>query len=524
MKRLKFILMVSFIICITTSHYFARDSGVNDDNLLVNVSSLANYLDDQSAIKMASGQVSQSNLFTKTKIDGVEVYQLNDLGIDVVGQSLIYKGIEYEDENIKYNIKLSITDAKEVSGTSQYITFSKDEIVVKGYSNIGFKLEFLSVDSAKPLEVMPIMVIENADRDTSLKLKTKNINNIILQSNSNIDISSIGDETVVNFETRKSRKNDVAVANKFGESFSFDLQFANTSNEHRLNVNPYLREKSGQLSVKAVTDNGVPVSNASYVLEDEKGNEVGNYTTDYDGNAIIDDIKYGQYALKDSGKANFVRESRDTTYISITEKNTYVPISIVYNSEKSQIGTIVLHVEGGRKGDTYYIYDEDGNIVDNLVLDENGNASSNGLAYGNYIVVGDGGSAHINLNKGIVFTNFDLTESNESVNQNKPNVTTEINNDASQSIEKTVETNYNEMVVSNVSNNTLNRLMDIPSEISEIAQEENEKDEQSSNNNITLPKSKTNVHKSRVKYVFLLLIIAICIISAIIFGILKKDR
>ncbi len=487
MRIFKVMLLAIVISSTTGSLYLASELNVvkaRENNQLFNVQTVDEYLNDQIHIESTANKITASNLFQEKNVDDQMSYQLINLGESVVGQYLIYKGVLFVDEPIEYNIKLSIVAAETDDNNEQMIEMSNSTITTKGYSNIQFKLEFLSVNSANAIEVRPVWAFQNMDGDTSLILKNTTISNIIVGETNNIGVSSDSTETTIKFNDKIKEQNDVAVANNLGDNFSFKINFSNPRVSHQMSVIPYLQKKTGMLTIKAISDNGIPVSGVEYLLEDSQGKIVAKLRTDKDGFASIDNLDYGQYTLKENSNDTQYSEAPKTTYISLSKRSNNISLTTEYYSNSNLVGSIVIHAANAQSGDIFYVYDEDGNLVEELVLDENGNAISDGLKYGNYLVTGEAGSAIVNLNKETVFANFDfdyeegdndseLTSSEDLTTTTKSSTdTTEIESSVSNSTlrnwrkkSENYTTTDNKPIVSNVSETELQSDVSVESEI-----------------------------------------------------------
>ena len=151
---------------------------------------------------------------------------------------------------------------------------------------------------------------------------------------------------------------------------------------------------SGILIHKTDASTGKGIYGVTFLLYDSRNNPVGQYTTDNQGYARIEDIDAGRY---------FLRELENTGYVPDTELKTVevrsgettlvewknIPITAQIQITKKSADynpTNGLPAGGLLEGAVFEIYDKAGNLVDTIQSDSRGVATSKPLPLGRYTI------------------------------------------------------------------------------------------------------------------------------------------
>lgn len=136
-------------------------------------------------------------------------------------------------------------------------------------------------------------------------------------------------------------------------------------------------EKSGDLTV---TDNysGKNNRNNNYRLYNSKGDLIDEKKTNRNGNAVFEQLAIDDYVL--------IGESGETYMFSIVANDEQVHKT--FTDEDGYIKIVVTDATGASiPGSEYGIYNTDGDLIDTLITDANGQATSGKLKKGEYYIV-----------------------------------------------------------------------------------------------------------------------------------------
>lgn len=134
-------------------------------------------------------------------------------------------------------------------------------------------------------------------------------------------------------------------------------------------------------------DQTIPLEGAVFDIQDSDGNSVGTLTTDEDGQAISESLPIGDYTLveiqapdnyefSEGQDLSFTIVKGETTEVTVTNKKQQGKIKLIKTDDTSD--------ENRLEGAKFDVKDEDGTVVDTLVTDENGEATSIDLDVGDY--------------------------------------------------------------------------------------------------------------------------------------------
>ena len=144
--------------------------------------------------------------------------------------------------------------------------------------------------------------------------------------------------------------------------------------------------KKGQIKVVKVDldNNEVKLQGVKFDVLDENGKVLETITTNENGEALT-----SRYAVRDFSKLTLRETETLNNYVlnetpqTITLKaNETIPVTFENELKKGQIRVIKVDLDNNEvklQGVEFKVYDEDGNLVDTLVTDENGEATSKRL-------------------------------------------------------------------------------------------------------------------------------------------------
>lgn len=165
----------------------------------------------------------------------------------------------------------------------------------------------------------------------------------------------------------------------------------------------------GRVDLYKESEDGNSLPGAEFTIYDDSGDVVDVLTTNKYGYTRSYLLDYGAYSVIETKAPIGYQLQSDIYNFNIINDGETVHLNNgnaiinekVTNGESSEGGKLYIVSQRG-VGSKYEIYDEDGNLVDTIIIDENGRGSSINLPYGNYCV--QGGSSDFC---------FELSSSNE---------------------------------------------------------------------------------------------------------------
>lgn len=160
------------------------------------------------------------------------------------------------------------------------------------------------------------------------------------------------------------------------KTFDITTEFNKTSeitieNEH----------KKGNLKVYKIDkdNNRVVLGNVEFDLYSEEfGKVIGSYKTDVNGEIYIENLRIGNYSLIEKETNRWYNLADDTTDIKI-EWNLTTDSKIENELKKGQIRIIKIDKDNNEvklEGVEFEIYDENNNLLETIITDENGEATT----------------------------------------------------------------------------------------------------------------------------------------------------
>ena len=165
------------------------------------------------------------------------------------------------------------------------------------------------------------------------------------------------------------RVDDLETTTEFNKTTTMNIE-----NEH----------KKGNLRVYKVDkdNNKVDLGNVEFDLYSEEfGEVIGTYHTSVDGEIYIEGLRIGNYSLIEKKTNRWYNLAEDTDIV--VEWDLTTDTTIENELKKGQIKIIKVDSENNEiklQGVTFEVYDEDGNLLETLVTDENGETLTNKYA------------------------------------------------------------------------------------------------------------------------------------------------
>lgn len=152
---------------------------------------------------------------------------------------------------------------------------------------------------------------------------------------------------------------------------------------------------TGRVDLHKQNKKGEPLSGAEFTIYDDNGELVDVLTTNKYGYTRSYLLDYGAYSVVETKAPIGYQLTNDVYNFHIITDGETVHLNdgnpIINNetvsSNTDEEGKLYIVSQRGA-GSKYEIYDEDGNLVDTVIIDENGKGSSVNLPYGNYCVQG----------------------------------------------------------------------------------------------------------------------------------------
>lgn len=157
------------------------------------------------------------------------------------------------------------------------------------------------------------------------------------------------------------------------------------------NNEPVVNEHiQGKVKFHKTDENGNNIEGVELTIYNESDEEVDKVVTDENGNAESASLDYGKYYAKETSAPEEYIMSDEKYDIEINAEtvNHEVTIQVINDLIEGQVQISKVDSKTGENlsGAEFTIYDENGNIVEVLVTDEKGIATSSKLEYGKYTI------------------------------------------------------------------------------------------------------------------------------------------
>ncbi len=144
----------------------------------------------------------------------------------------------------------------------------------------------------------------------------------------------------------------------------------------------------GKIKVIKKDEKGTPIANVTFSITNENNDIVDTITTDEDGIALSKKLEVGKYSLKEVSAPEEFILSDEVYEFEINEetKTAYLEKEFINKRKKSKLILTKLDKDTNAPipNVKFQVLDSDGNVIDNLVTDENGRAESKELELGSY--------------------------------------------------------------------------------------------------------------------------------------------
>ncbi len=141
----------------------------------------------------------------------------------------------------------------------------------------------------------------------------------------------------------------------------------------------------GNLKIIKVDDLGNPLSQVKFNILDSNKNKIATITTDSNGIATLSELSNGTYYYQEINAPENVILDTTQYQFTIDNSNKYIEKKVVNNLIKGQLKIVKVDDLGNKiAGVKFEILDLKMNLLDTIVTDENGVATSKYLAKGKY--------------------------------------------------------------------------------------------------------------------------------------------
>ncbi|AFS77374.1 putative collagen adhesion protein [Gottschalkia acidurici 9a] len=263
---------------------------------------------------------------------------------------------------------------------------------VKNYSQVS--LEILKVDSEDESKLLSGAVFEVRD------LGGKRVGSVITDTNGKgkIDNLSLGKYTFIETKAPSGYKLDTTRYELNVDENSSKLIELKIQNEKRPETPQNPESEFGKLKIIKVDseDIDIKLQGAQFEVRNSSGKLIKTVVTDMNGMAIIENLPFGEYLIKETKAPNLYKMD-DTEYtVTIDRSNVTDALEIeLKNFKKSQdsVGRLKITKVDSKDlatflfGAVFEIRDSDGYLIQTLITDNDGVAISEELSFGNYTVV-----------------------------------------------------------------------------------------------------------------------------------------
>ncbi len=143
-----------------------------------------------------------------------------------------------------------------------------------------------------------------------------------------------------------------------------------------------LQGNTASIQIKKIdTDTNEPISNTVFQLSKQDGSIIGNVTTNSSGIATFNNLYQGNYLIKEITANNNYVLSSEVTNVTATYNQT-TNITITNEKKKGQIRVVKVDKDNNEiklEGVQFNVIDSKGNVVDKLITNANGEATTKKL-------------------------------------------------------------------------------------------------------------------------------------------------
>lgn len=352
-------------------------------------------------------------------------YLLNTANFDVKVEYNKTSTLNITNEIKRGHIKINKTDSETqvpIKGVTFQLIDSSGKVVQTGTTDAKGELFFNNIRignyTLKETATHPNYVLNTASFTTNVKYNETSVLHITNEyKKGNIKVNKIDDETKngiegVTFELQKTDGTVVgkATTNNKGEAFFNNIRIGNyilkeisTNSNYILNSAEFEvtveynktitktienEHKKGHVTVYKVDkdNNKIALGNVIFDLYSEEFQKVvGTYTTDVNGEFTINNLRIGKYKLIEKNTGKWYNLAEDTT-ITIEYDKT-ISTTVENELKKGTIQVVKVDKENNDiklAGVVFQVLDQNNNILETIVTNEEGIATTNKYAVRDY--------------------------------------------------------------------------------------------------------------------------------------------
>ncbi len=147
-----------------------------------------------------------------------------------------------------------------------------------------------------------------------------------------------------------------------------------------------------KLIVSSVDQDGAPIANTQFTIYDQNQQVVEKIVTDEQGKSSAT-LPIGKYSIKETSVSDGYQLPTSPTSVVLTSEDDSVSVEVtsqkIISSDDDNYISIHVTTSAGDAlaGISFGIYDENGNLIEIVTTDENGNAQSKNLDNGEYYIM-----------------------------------------------------------------------------------------------------------------------------------------
>lgn len=213
-----------------------------------------------------------------------------------------------------------------------------------------------------------------------------------LDANGNLVIENTKpfDTRVLLYYKMSTTSQEEVYHNDFEANYDSTVETASDDVWYEEEASSWVNYTHGNIEVTKVDENGNPLAGAEFDIINNKGKIVDHVVTGEDGKAMTDNLPLGKYTVVETKAPDGYVLDNTPHPVTITMKDSDMIFEVTIE-DKIATGNIQITKEN-EEGETlpcaeFDILDSDGNVVDHVVTNENGIATSVDLPLGEYSVI-----------------------------------------------------------------------------------------------------------------------------------------
>jgi len=296
----------------------------------------------------------------------------------------VYRGVDERGENIKKAIKKIVKKAKEETQTQEapLIKFNKEGKLVEDSINKAYYSQTYSVTSNVSMKSYTITSIANFTKNTIITdMNSKEKENFKGKEKFKVLIpkKEVSNESDINgtiYATMKCETYPVFYGKKNSKLQPYALTY-DTYGDNLAKTNLKVKMNTGKIQISKVDDETkTPIEGVTFQLIKPNGTIVAEATTNKEGIATFSNLYEGKYQLKEiKANQNYIINTKIFEVEVVYDKTTKVEIG--NKLKKGQVKVIKVDAEQPEiklKDVEFNVLDKNGNILETLKTDENGEA------------------------------------------------------------------------------------------------------------------------------------------------------